>query len=107
MTAPATLAERLDALASATPGLGRSEASGVVTWSVDGRPFAVLGGGAVELRLDRAVAHAATRTPDTAPSASGEEWVHFEPATLDDHAIDRLDAWFALARRRASDPKAN
>lgn len=106
MTEPATLAERLERLAAAGP-LERAESAGVVTWSAAGRPFAVLTGAVVELRLDRAVAHAATRTPDTTPSPRGEDCVRFEPASLDDHAIDRLEAWFALARRRAADPKAN
>jgi hypothetical protein len=105
MSEPAELAARLDLLAAEAPAVRRAEASGVITWSVGTTPFAVLAGGAVELRLDRAVAHAATRTPDTSPSHRGEEWVRFAPALLDDHAIDRLDAWFALARRRASEAK--
>lgn len=106
MTDDATIAERLEALVAAAPA-ERAEANGIVTWSIAGRPFAVLAGTAVELRLDRAVAHAATRTPDTSPSHRGEDWVRFEPAALDGHAIDRLEAWFALARRRAADPKVN
>jgi hypothetical protein len=28
--------------------------------------------------------------------------VAFEPADLDDHALDRLEAWFAAAHRRAA-----
>ncbi|MBI3751644.1 MAG: hypothetical protein HY263_08335 [Chloroflexi bacterium] len=57
----------------------------------------------MELRLDPAIARAATRTPDTAPSDRGPEWVRFAPRELDDHAVDRLEAWFAFARRRASE----
>jgi hypothetical protein len=73
------------------------------TWSVAGRPFASLTDDAVDLRLDPAIARAATRTPDTSPSDRGPDWVRFAPRELDDHAIDRLEAWFAFARRRASE----
>jgi hypothetical protein len=72
------------------------------TWTCNGRPFAVLGPDGIELRLDPAIAAAATRTPDTAPSPRGSEWVRFNPRELDGHAVDRLTAWFDLAYRRAS-----
>lgn len=71
------------------------------TWSVAGRPFAVLGPDGIELRLDSAIAAAATRTPDAGPSPRGPEWVRFNPRELDGHAVDRLTAWFDLAYRRA------
>jgi hypothetical protein len=61
----------------------------------------VLGPTGIELRLDPAIAAAATRTPDTAPSPRGNEWVRFNPRGLDAHAEDRLRAWFELAYRRA------
>jgi hypothetical protein len=70
-------------------------------WSVEGNRFAILEGDAIELHLDEPVARAATRTPDTSPSHRGLDWVRFAPAELDDHAIDRLDAWFRFAYRRA------
>ena len=76
---------------------------GVVTWTRDGREFAILGGSGVEVRLDRAVAAAATRTPDVAPSPRGPEWVRFNPHELDAHAADRLRAWLELAYRRAGE----
>jgi hypothetical protein len=77
-------------------------ADGLVTWSVDDRAFAVLGPLGIEIRLDPAIAAAATRTPDTAPSPRGREWVRFSPHELDGHALDRLRAWLDLAYRRAS-----
>ncbi len=98
-----TLAERIEALATGQPEASRTTAGGGITWSIGSVAFAVLTGDAVELRLDRPIAHAATRTPDTAPSPRGPEWVRFAPATLDGHAVDRLDAWFAFARRRAAE----
>jgi hypothetical protein len=76
---------------------------GVVTWTRDGLEFAVLGGSGVEVRLDRAVAAAASRTPDVAPSPRGPEWVRFNPRELDAHADDRLRAWLELAYRRAGE----
>jgi hypothetical protein len=61
----------------------------------------VLGPFGLELRLDQPIATAATRTPDTAPSPRGREWVRFNPRELDGHAVDRLRAWLDLAYRRA------
>lgn len=89
----------------AQPSAGASDASSRATdFSVGSTLFAVLdeAGDAVELRLDAAVARAATRTPDTTPSNRGPEWVRFAPAELDDHAVDRLEAWFAFAARHAA-----
>ena len=75
---------------------------GVVTWSVDGREFAVLGPNGIEIRLSPPIAAAASRTPDTAPSNRGREWVRFNPHELDGHAVDRLRAWLELAYKFVS-----
>ena len=74
---------------------------GTITWSVGDQAFAALGQFGIEIRLDPAIAAAATRTPDTAPSPRGKEWVRFNPHELDGHAVDRLRAWLGLAYRRA------
>ncbi len=103
MSGSGTLAGRMEFLASGPPEATRTVTEGAITWSIGSVAFAVLSGDAVELRLDGPVAHAATRTPDTMPSARGPEWVRFAPGTLDGHAVDRLDAWFAFARRRAAE----
>ena len=58
--------------------------------------------GVVELRLGPEIAEAAQRTPDTGPSSRGEAWVSFEPRTWDEHAQDRLDAWFRVAWKLAA-----
>jgi hypothetical protein len=76
--------------------------NGVVTWSRAGREFAVLGPSGIELLLDNAVAAAAARTPDAAPSPRGSDWIRFNPRELDGHALDRLRAWLELAYRRAA-----
>ena len=80
---------------TASPGgAGRSWLRGPVEFAVAG-PFGV------ELRLDRQIAAAAIRTPDTTASPRGPEWVRFNPRELDPHALDRLEAWLELAHRRA------
>jgi len=76
---------------------------GVVTWSRGGRPFAALGPDGIEIRLDRPIAVAAARTPDTTPSSRGEEWIRFDPQELNRHALDRLRAWLELGYRRAGE----
>jgi hypothetical protein len=82
------------------PGAGPPAAT--TTWSLAGEPFAVLGPTGIEIRLDAAIAAAASRTPDAAPSPRGKEWVRFNPRELDAHAVDRLQAWLELACRRAA-----
>ena len=76
---------------------------GVITWSRGDRPFAALGANGIEICLDRPIAAAATRTPDTAPSARGSDWIRFNPHELDGHALDRLRAWLELGYRRAGE----
>jgi hypothetical protein len=76
---------------------------GVITWSRRGIPFAALGSNGIEIRLDRPIASAASRTPDTAPSARGRDWIRFNPHELDGHALDRLRAWLELGYRRAGE----
>lgn len=65
--------------------------------------FAVLARDTVELRLNAEVAEAARRTPATSGSGRGPEWVRFSPPALDDHALDRAEAWFRSAWRAAGD----
>jgi hypothetical protein len=81
-----------------------AEPDGSVEWSIAGRLFAVLSGdgAAADFGLDPAVAAAAARTPDVAPSDRGPGWVRFSPTVLDDHGVDRAAAWFASAYRRAA-----
>ena len=90
-----------DAAAEAT-GVAAAEEDGVTTWSTGGTPFVALNGSTVEFRLDAVVGAAARRTPDTSASTRGDAWVAFRPADLDQYGEDRIRAWFAAARRRAS-----
>lgn len=97
-------AELPDASISAAPGApGAGPPVATTTWSRGGVAFAILGPTGIEIRLDPAIAAAASRTPDTAPSPRGREWVRFNPRDLDAHAVDRLRAWLDLACRRATD----
>jgi hypothetical protein len=73
-------------------------------WRRIGRPFAAADAGVAEFWLDPAVAAAALRTPATGVSPRGRDWVAFRPAELDDHALDRAEAWFGSAWRRAERP---
>jgi hypothetical protein len=97
---PAAIAEVVVDL----PDTRSLSSDGVVTWSRADREFAALGTSGIEIRLDRAVAAAAARTPDTAPSSRGPEWIRFNPHELDGHALDRLRAWLELAYRRSAEP---
>lgn len=98
-----TLRELLaDEAAGLPDAISIVEPDGSITWSRGGRPFTIIGAAGVsaEFALDEAVAAAAARTPDVAPSERGAGWVAFSPAVLDDHAADRAAAWFASAHRR-------
>ena len=75
---------------------------GVITWSIGDLAFATLAGDRAEFRLDPLVARAALRTPDTAASPRGPDWVAFAPSVLDEGAVDRAEAWFLSAHRRAT-----
>lgn len=95
----------LDVVADAAAELDGVQAAPAVEgmeWRRAGRPFAAVAGDAAEFRLDPLVANAALRTPDTTTSERGVEWVHFSPAVLDGHAIDRARAWLVSAWRRAA-----
>lgn len=97
-----TMAEVLTSAAEDLVGVSSLSApdADATTWSFGPTPFAVLTGELAEFRLDPLVVAAALRTPDTAPSPRGNDWVAFAPAVLDDAAIDRAEAWFLSAHRR-------
>lgn len=92
----------LVAIAEVLEGIEMREEATGTGWSTEGVTFAMLTDAGIELRLDPAVADAAARTPDTEASPRGPEWIRFHPRALDGHAVDRLEAWFVLARKRAS-----
>jgi len=98
-----TLGELLAAIALELPDVTTiTDELGTLTWSRGGKAFATVSadGATASFALDLAVAAAAARTPDVAPSQRGPGWVDFTPAELDDHAADRAGAWFVSAHRR-------
>jgi hypothetical protein len=99
-----TMADVLGAAADEAGGVVAKAAEGATTFAAGAPPavFAALSGDRAEFRLDPLVARAALRTPDTSPSTRGPEWVAFAPAVLDDGAVDRAEAWFLSAHRRAT-----
>jgi hypothetical protein len=99
-----TLADVLAAAADEAGGV-IATADGTATTFAAGSPpalFAVLSGDRAEFRLDPLVAAAALRTPGTSGSRRGSDWVAFAPGILDDGAVDRAEAWFLSAHRRAA-----
>jgi hypothetical protein len=100
-----SLADVLSAAAEELEDIAAEANLGSTTWSAAGRPFAILTGDRAEFRLDPLVVRAALRTPDTAPSPRGPEWVAFAPEVLDDPAIDRAEAWFLSGHRLATGPR--
>ena len=101
--ATSTLEAQVAELIAAAPDVTSAPGGAGRTWSRGDVEFAVVGPFGVEILLDRQVAAAATRTPDAAISARGPDWVRFNPRELDAHALDRLQAWLELARRRAGE----
>jgi hypothetical protein len=97
-----TLADVLAEAAAGLQGVTAGTSGQLATWAAGPSVFATLDGGRAEFRLDPMVAAAALRTPDTSPSARGADWIVFAPPVLDDHAIDRAEAWFLSAHRRAA-----
>ena len=93
----ASLAAAAAELPDASSGAGDQA---TIEWTRAGVRFAVLRGTSVDLRVGALIGAAAVRTPDTAASDLGPDWVSFAPSELDDHARDRLGAWFAAACRR-------
>ncbi|MDP8904309.1 MAG: hypothetical protein M3N29_03175 [Chloroflexota bacterium] len=97
------LEERLADLVEGLPDVGvEGGPAGRVEYVRNGVVFAVCPStDSVELRLGAEIAEAARRTPDTSGSSRGADWVRFSPKEWDDHATDRLDAWFRVAWRYA------
>ena len=91
----------IEAAALDLEAVDRRDSSTGTEWSIGGIVFAAASGDRTEFRLARPVVAAALRTPDTAPSDRGPDWVAFAPHELDGHAIDRAVAWLTSAWRRA------
>ena len=102
MTDAPSLRAALEAAAAALADVERVADGGVIELRRSGRAFARLEIEGAAFRLDRVIAPAALRTPDTSASPLGPEWVVFAPAVVDAFAVDRASAWLEAAWRRAA-----
>jgi len=94
--------EMLDELVGEAADIDVASVGDGFEYSRAGRLFAArTGDGSTEVRLGAEIAEAAMRTPDTTLSSRGPDWVRFAPAAWDEHALDRLEAWFRVAWRMA------
>jgi hypothetical protein len=82
-------------------GVTERSLGGAIEYRRGEQVFAVVDGGAVEIRLRPDIAEAILRTPETAQSGRGPEWVRFAPQELDPAVADRLEAWLIAAWRAA------
>lgn len=97
---------QLEQLTSTAGDVAIDTGEGVTEYRRAGQLFAVRDEpGTIELRLRPDVAEAARRTPATAASARGDEWIRFSPPTWEQHSSDRLEAWFRVAWRAAASQK--
>jgi hypothetical protein len=103
-----TLRRILDDLATEFSDVDRREEADGTAYEVRGRAFAIVAaaGDRAEFWLRPEIAAAAARTPDARSSLRGADWVAFTPGEIDQHALDRVQAWFELGHRLAADPSA-
>jgi hypothetical protein len=89
-------------LADLAAGVGDVKVSDKHEYSRSGTVFAVHPSATVvELRLGPEIAEAAARTLDTRLSDRGDAWIIFAPREWDEHAQDRLAAWYRVAWKLA------
>jgi hypothetical protein len=96
------LAALLEDLATEFPDVEARPGPAGTDYIVGAQPFARLQGEVAEFRLRPEIVAAAVRTGDAVPSPLGQEWVRFRPATFDQYAVDRAQAWFELGHRLAA-----
>jgi hypothetical protein len=107
MSVPADeIAAVIEPVAGRLDEVERDDGPATTSYGRAGRGFAVLDGDCFHVRLGPSISRAALRTPDTAPSERGDDWVAFAPRTLDRFARDRLEAWFESAWRHAEGERA-
>jgi len=99
---PQDMVELLEETADLAEPVEETTGPDGTTYRVAGRPFAWASGLAFEAQLGPDIASAALRTPDVMPSPRGPGWIRLAPAVIEDHAADRVVAWFEMARRIAA-----
>ena len=93
----------MDRLAVELDEVGRRQVGQAIEYDRVGVVFAERDAGKLSFRLRAEIVAAALRTPNTAPSARGPEWVALAPAAVDVFALDRAVAWFETAWRLAGE----
>ena len=96
-------AEAIDRLAAELGEIERHEVGIAVEYARRGAVFAVREGLRLSFRLRPEIAEAALRTPDTARSHRGNDWIALQPGVVDGFALDRALAWFESAWRLAGE----
>jgi hypothetical protein len=99
---PQAMAALLEMTVDLEPPVAVTVEGASSAYALGGRTFAVASGRAFEADLGPEVAAAAMRTPDVRTSSRGPGWIRLDPPLIDDHAADRVIAWFELARRIAA-----
>lgn len=98
-----SLSEPIEQLAAELPDVERRDIADGAEYVRGGVVFAVRQGDRLSFRLRPDIVEAGLRTPDTAPSARGRDWIALTPAVVDVFALDRALAWFQTAYRQAAD----
>jgi hypothetical protein len=96
----------LEATADLDPPVEVVPGPTATVYQLSARPFAAAAGRMFEAQVGPDIAAAALRTPDVTTSPRGAGWIRLEPPVIDDHAADRVVAWFELARRIAAGRQA-
>jgi hypothetical protein len=99
---PQDMRELLEATADLDAPVEVGATATGTTYLLAGRPFAWAVDRIFEVHLGPDISAAALRTPDVSASPRGAGWIRLEPSVIDDHAADRVVAWFELARRIAT-----
>jgi hypothetical protein len=95
----------IDRLATELEGVVRREGAGVGRFERGDVAFATREGSRHCFRLRPEIVAAGLRTPGTAESARGGEWICLDTSTSDEFTLDRAKAWFELAWRLAGGGK--
>jgi hypothetical protein len=98
-----SVGQALAELAASAPGVETRRTPRGADYLANGVLFARSDALTGSFRLRPEIATAALRTEGTRPSPLGREWVAFTPVRFDRYALDRVTAWFELARRVAGD----
>jgi hypothetical protein len=99
-------ADAVERLAGELEGIRRREVGKTVEFDRAGVVFATREAGRLSFRLRADIVEVALRTPETARSTRGSEWVALVAAGADSFAVDRAAAWFESAWRLAGEQPA-